>query len=233
MTVCIAALYDSGKGVVLASDRMVTAHFPIGYEFEHQETTKVVPMDEPVSIYALSAGDVLLGNEILTIAREQAQQLGVSTASGIAELVRSAYQSVRLTTIVRTELEPRGLDLGSYYNNHQGLLPQVVQVVDQAMSQSDIGVQFIIAGPSDSLYTIHTVVNPGTLSHNNPIGYSAVGSGAPHALYSLIEASYRPSLNKDSVREMVEHAKKRSEVAPGVGSGTQMVVAPTEGEENA
>ena len=37
MTVCIAALYGSGEGVALASDRMVTAHIPIGYEFEYGE----------------------------------------------------------------------------------------------------------------------------------------------------------------------------------------------------
>ena len=29
MTVCIAALYEDGAGVVLASDKMVTAHIPI------------------------------------------------------------------------------------------------------------------------------------------------------------------------------------------------------------
>ena len=45
MTVCIAALYGGGKGVVQVSDRMVTAHFPIGYEFEHLEDTKIIALD--------------------------------------------------------------------------------------------------------------------------------------------------------------------------------------------
>ena len=42
MTVCIATLYGSGKGVVLVSDRMVTAHIPMGYEYEHKETDKII-----------------------------------------------------------------------------------------------------------------------------------------------------------------------------------------------
>jgi len=41
MTVCIAALYDDGKGCVLTSDQMTTAHFPIGYEFESDEVEKL------------------------------------------------------------------------------------------------------------------------------------------------------------------------------------------------
>lgn len=62
MTVCIAALFGNRQGAMLASDQMVTARIPIGYEFEHQEITKIVPITDPASIYVLAAGDVLLGN---------------------------------------------------------------------------------------------------------------------------------------------------------------------------
>lgn len=71
MTVCIAALYGDGAGVVLVTDRMVTAHIPIGYEFEHQENTKIVELAGANSTHALLAGDVLVGNEILKVAQVQ------------------------------------------------------------------------------------------------------------------------------------------------------------------
>ncbi len=236
MTVCIAALYGDGQGAVLASDKMVTAHIPMGYEFEHQSITKIVPMDgDPGSTFALAAGDVLLGTEILNIARvriqQQLEQQSTITALEIAELVRSTYQQVRLTNIAQRELEPRGLDLETYYRNNQALTQQIVQIVDQALTQGDIGVEIIVTGPGNtSRYTIHTIGNPGILREHTPIGYSAIGSGAPHAMYSLIEASYESSLNKDKVHNIVSEAKKRSEVAPGVGSGTQMLVIPVEAE---
>jgi hypothetical protein len=94
VTVCIAALYDDGKGAVLASDRMVTASIPIGYEFEHQEISKIVPMaGDSASIYALAAGDVLLGTEILENAKEQIQQQQHTVvAAETAEIVRVVYQ---------------------------------------------------------------------------------------------------------------------------------------------
>ena len=79
MTVCIAALYGGGAGVVLVSDRMVTAHFPIGYEFEHQENTKIIALDGADSVHVMISGDVLRGNEILDMAKGQlALREGVS-----------------------------------------------------------------------------------------------------------------------------------------------------------
>ena len=230
MTVCIAALYDNGKGAVLASDRMVTATIPIGYEFEHQEISKIVPMaGDSTSIYALAAGDVLLGTEILENAKGQIQQQQHTVvATETAEIVRVAYQRVRLSKIAQRELEPRGLDLDSYYNRHQGLSLQVLQVVDQAMAQTRVDVEFIIAGLGEGGYSIHTVANPGVTYNHTPIGYCAIGSGAPHAMYSLIEAPYKRSLGKDEVEALVRKAKSRSEVAPGVGSETQLHVTQTE-----
>lgn len=223
MTVCIAVLFENRRGAVLASDQMVTARIPIGYEFEHQEISKIVPITDQASIYVLAAGDVLLGTEILNDAkvRIQQQQHAV-TASEATEIVRAAYQQARLINIVQRELEPRGLSLDSYYAAHQALAPQVLQIVDQAMSQADAGVEFIIAGRDEDEYTLHTVMNPGVTSDHTPLGYCAIGSGAPHAMYSLIEASYKQSLGKPEVEELVRNAKTRSEVAPGVGSGTQI-----------
>lgn len=42
MTICIAALYKNGEGCILASDRMVTVHFPMGYEYENEEVKKII-----------------------------------------------------------------------------------------------------------------------------------------------------------------------------------------------
>lgn len=234
MTVCIAALYDNGAGVILSSDRMVTAHIPIGYEFEYDEHTKIVKLAGSHSVYALVAGDVLRGYEILKVAQtEMTQREGGVIASEAAEIVRRCYQQVRLNCIAHWELEPRGLDLSSYYGRQQQLSPQIVQMIDQAMCSTNLGVEMLIAGPNGDTHTIHTVLNPGATHDNSAIGHGAVGSGAPHALYSLIEDSYTASLGLEKVTELVEKAKKRSEVAPGVGRETTTLVIPREEGNNA
>ena len=234
LTVCIAALYGDGEGVVLVSDRMVTAHIPIGYEFEHQEDTKIVELTGANSTHALVAGDVLRGNEILKAAQaDMAQRDGGVTASEAAEIIRGAYQKVRLANITHRELEPRGLDLNSYYGRHQQLSPQIVQMIDQAMCSVNLEVEMLVAGSNGGTHIIHTILNPGTIHDNSSIGHGAIGSGAPHALYSLIEGSYAPSLRKEEVIELVKQAKTRSEVAPGVGAQTTVVVIPREEDNNA
>lgn len=236
MTVCIAALYDHGEGVVLASDRMVTAHIPIGYEFEHEANTKIIQLLEASSIHVLLAGDVLRGHAILRMARTQlSQREGHVTVSEAVEVVRDSYQKTRLTNIVHEEIEPRGLDLQTYYSMQQQLSPHVVQIIDQALSSNDLGVQMLITGArhNESSHSIYTVLNPGTVHENDGIGYGAIGSGAPHALSSLIEGAYTSSMTKEQVIRLVEKAKSRSEVAPGVGTQTTIVTIPREDRNDA
>ena len=189
-------------------------------------------MSDSLEVYSLLAGDVLLGHEIIQTAREQVESQDIASVPLIAETVRVAYQQKRLERVVKTELEPRGMSLQDYYNNQQRLLPQMVQIVDQALQETNIGVEIIVAGKVGPECTIHTIVNPGVDSNNTPIGYSAIGSGAPHAIYSLIAEQYKPSLEKATVLNMVKSAKKRSEVAPGVGLQTQCRVISLKGEDN-
>lgn len=232
MTVCIAALYNDGEGAVLASDRMFTAHIPIGYEFEHEENSKIQDVSGASSVCALVSGDVLSGQEIINSAQEVIRQKGDDVSSSTAaEIIRSAYQQFRLKTIIHREIEPRGLDLASFYANHQQLSPHVVQFIDQALTTFDLGVQIIVAGLNENKYSIHTILNPGNIYDNSLIGHVAIGSGSPHALYSLIEDKYTSKLSKEKVIELVEKAKSRSEVAPGVGKQTTVIVLPRKGDE--
>lgn len=223
MTICIAALYDNDKGFVLASDLMTTAHFPIGYEFEREDVEKIIKITESGEIYALIAGDVLFANAAIEKAREQAKAQGMNVVDGVAELLRIAYQDIRRERVVRGELEPRGLNINSYYQSHQRLLPNIVQMIDKAFVSYNPGVEFIIAGKGGTGCHLFTVSNPGQCLCHDAIGYAAIGSGAPHAIYSLIDSNYEKSLSKDKVIDLVNKAKYRSQVAPGVGSKTKSI----------
>lgn len=224
MTICIAALYDGGKGCVLASDQMTTAQIPIGYEFENDEVEKIVKVRDCADVYALIAGDVLFANEVIEAVRNEANLQGITATPVLAELFRKSYQELRRLHIIRNELEARGLTIDSYYQNHQQILPPIVQMIDNAFTSCDPRVELIVAGIGDTLCNIFSVMNPGDSTCHDPIGFAAVGSGAPHAMYSLIESNYRKSMDKPTVENLVKQAKQRSEVAPGVGSATKLVV---------
>jgi len=221
MTICISALYENGKGFVLTSDLMTTAHFPIGYEFEREDVEKIIKITE--SVYVLIAGDVLFANAVIEKTRQKVEEKGINVVGGIAELIRANYQEERRERVVRGELEPRGLNIGTYYQSHQSLLPNIVQMIDRAFVSYNPQVDLIIAGKGDSACHLFTIVSPGQCLCYDPIGYTAVGSGAPHAIYSLIDSGYQKSFLKEKVIELVNKAKERAHVAPGVGSKTKSV----------
>ena len=223
MTICIAALYENGKGCVLASDQMTTAHFPIGYEFENEEVKKIIKVRDTIAAYLLTAGDVLFAHEVLEAVRRDVDARGITATPVIAELFRQHYQNVRKQHIIRNELEPRGLTLDSYYQSQQRLSPPIVQFIDNALRTGNPRTELIVAGFCESRFSIFSIVNPGDLFCQDAIGFTAIGSGAPHAVYSLIESGYKKSMDEHTVHELVEKAKVRSEVAPGVGKGTEIL----------
>ncbi|MFC1936937.1 hypothetical protein ACFLWY_00085 [Chloroflexota bacterium] len=222
MTVCIAALYGGCGGSYLVSDQMTTAHFPIGYEFESEDISKIIKLND--KIYALTAGDVIFASEVIEAAREKLNDgSNTVTVSHAAENVRKTYQEIRKRHIIRNELESRGLDLDTYYENQQKLVPPIIQMVDEQLRTWNPEVEIIVAGKDNSGCHIYAIRNPGdTLCHDS-IGFVAIGSGAPHALYSLIESNYKKTMDKDEVIRLVKQAKLRSEVAPGVGAATSEV----------
>lgn len=221
LTICIAALYKDGNGCILASDQMTTAHFPIGYEFESEEVGKIVKIIE--NVHVLISGDVLFANQVI---EEAKREIGDDTNKSIAEfaeIVRRSYVKERMTRLAHTVLEPRGLNLQSYFNLQQRLAMPVVQLIDRAFVEWKTRVELIVVGKDGSGCHIYTIQNPGTLACHNPVGFAAIGTGGPHAVYTLIELKYKKSLSKEQVEKLVKNAKTRSEVAPGVGKETTII----------
>lgn len=227
MTVCIAALCDDGQGVVLASDQMVTVPFPINYEFEHEGSTKILPLVGETKV--LLSGDVFRGHEMVGMARSAlSKHRGPVTTAEATEVVRSCYQDLRRTCITQAQLEPRGLDIPSFYSNHHQLVPDLVGAIDQALANANLGIELVVAGRNGDRFAVYSVTHPGIVHDHSVLGYGVIGSGAAHAMYSLIEADYRPTMPRAQVVDLVTAAKTRSQVAPGVGLRTTLEAIPAE-----
>lgn len=226
MTVCIAALYENGKGAVLVSDRMITASIPIGYEFENDEASKIHALNDDA--YVLSAGNMLFGDQIIQSSRKTIAGENLEYVREMADIVKTKYQTFRSAYIGDNYLAPRGLTLESYYSRQATLHPAIVQMIDDPMVNVDIGVELILVGPTGTGYSIYVITNPGMATCVDAIGFTAIGSGAPHVTYSLLGAKYKKSLGKSDVEDLVMQAKKISEVAPGVGKETSNEVLPKE-----
>ena len=218
MTVCIAALFDNGKGAVLAADGMITSQYPIAYEFENDETNKIYPLCQ--NSYAMFAGNMMFGAAIVELAKAQIDSLGIGNVSGVATSVRNAYTDYRSRFIEQVHLAPRGLSLDSYHQRHNFLNGGLIQVIDNAMIGENIGVEFIVVGPSNAGFGIYIVSHPGIAICMDAIGFCALGSGEPHATFSLMGSLYRKSVKQQEAEKLVTQAMKMSEAAPGVGKET-------------
>lgn len=225
MTICLGALCRDGEEsrAVVATDRMVT--FPGFIEFEHampkmqQASTRAI---------AMTAGDTLVGTRI---AQEVAQALtGTPPVLEIAQRLAAQYDVTRTLRMEQQLLAPRGLDFQSFYDRHATLNGQITFAIDQQMQQYNLGVEFLLAGADDTGVHIYSVHNPGRpeLLHD-VIGYAALGSGGIHAIQSMIGFGHSPNADYQETVFRAYASKRRSEVAPGVGSDTDMAVISTDG----
>jgi ATP-dependent protease HslVU (ClpYQ) peptidase subunit len=223
MTVCIAALCQDGQEphAVVAADRMVTLGSFI--EFEHA----VPKMVEGHHAIAMIAGDTLVAKRLTD------DVMDASVAADVASLAQELagrYDTVRIVHMEEAILRPRGLTLNSFYQAHQALNPNIVALLDNQMSDYNLGVELLLGGIDATGAHIYSVSNPGgTERLHDIIGYAAVGSGGIHAVQAMIAFGHSATAGYHETVYRAYAAKRRAEVAPGVGRDTDMAVISASG----
>lgn len=228
MTVCIAALANNKRKLYAVSDCMISLNAPLPYQYETKDVPKIIELDDHAIM--MIAGNTLFGNEIAVIA--QTNVTSSDTMSEVAEKVRQAYQKYRLRLIEEAVLKPRQMTLEEYTEKQQTLNQEVVNSIENALTETNIDVDIIVAGHDNNECHIFTITHPGIVVSNDSIGYACVGIGAPHAQLHIIDGNYEKAQDIAIVKELVKQAKTRSENAPGVGKDTVDVVLPKTGGRN-
>jgi hypothetical protein len=226
MTVCMAALCCEGDRsyAVVAADRMVTLG---GFmEFEHGVPKMAHPSPQAV---VMVAGDTLVGTRL---ARDVSTALNGSTprTHEIAQHLAAQYGDVRRQQMETQILSPRALSLQAFYGAHASFNPQITMMIDQAMNQFNLGVELLLAGVDQDGGHVFSVHNPGgaELQHD-VIGYAAIGSGAIHAVQSMVGFRHTSSAGLAETIFRTYASKRRAEVAPGVGTDTDMAIISSTG----
>jgi 20S proteasome alpha/beta subunit len=233
MTVCIAATCDSGKHIVVAADKMVTAGHPMNLEFE-PPLSKIEVLSN--SCVGLASGSLPFADQIFSEAKGKVGIAKPPLINEICGLLKDAYTRFRSERmdeqIVAATL---GADFQSF-KERGGTLPNYLQpqagmyqnFVIQCQ-QFNLGLELLIAGIDATGAHIAIVANPGAIYFFDKLGYAAIGSGGQHALTSLHLGGHTANLSLDNTLFSVYTAKRASEVAPGVGHETNMaVISPTE-----
>jgi 20S proteasome alpha/beta subunit len=228
MTICLGALCAGPDGreasaVVVASDRMVTLGTSGGItEFEH-EVPKVTQIGD--RIVALAAGDALRGGQLINELRRNVQP-GAQLIQDVVATAAGQYTLLRRQQVESEILLPRGITLEQFYQGlQQNMVPQLAINIDNLIATFDYNLEILIAGADDSGAHLFVITNPGgSYSDFQPIGYAAIGSGALHALQSLIGMRQAPMHSLHETVFNVYASKRRAEAAPGVGRETDVII---------
>ena len=228
MTVCVAALCV-GDIIFGASDRVLTAGEILEYE---PPTPKIVPITNSIAI--MTAGDSALQTEILSelnisvrehIEREPNDWLHVKD---LAYRYRHIRNEIRYRHAEEAILIPLSLTRETFLSRQNELSADFVSDIRRQLINFEMpGVEAIIAGidpegirnrPGGHIYT----VRDGNVTCHDSLGFAAVGVGSWHASSQFMLAGYSVSFYLAETLLLTYIAKKRAEVAPGVGKATDL-----------
>lgn len=222
MTICIAVLCEGGQSVIVAADRMVSAPF-LTVEFDHPN----VKIEEiSPRCVALSAGDVLAITEMFSENSGISQQLQAPTVNLISEEIKQRFVHLRHKQVDESLFIPRGMSFGNFYDRSviSGVPSDLAMMLDNRVSSFRLGVEIIVSGVDGSGGHIYQIVDPGTSQCFDRLGYHAIGSGQRHAILSLVALQHNINVDLDQALFNIYLAKRQAEIAPGVGTGTDIMI---------
>lgn len=221
MTVCVAAITENGS-IIGASDRMLTAG---DVQFEPQQS-KIVAITR--SIFAMIAGDAQIQSEVLQrINTEVSARLGSHptrwlTVAEIAYAYSDAAGSIRNDRAERSVLRPLGLTYSSYISQQLQLSqPLAKQIASELINFQAAEISAIITGVDESGPHLF-IVDYSDVKCLDRVGFAAIGAGNWHAQSQFMFEGHTPQTPFPRALLLTYSAKKRAEVAPGVGRDTDM-----------
>lgn len=221
MTVCIAAICENGDSLVVASDHMVTARH-LAAEFEHPDGK--IDQLAPACV-GLTAGDALVSTDLFRSCRDQIKQLSSPSVEHIANLVKKSFVKIRQRRAEDRLLAPRGMDLSSFYQAMIHTLPtEIAFSIDKGIETAQLPLEIIVAGVDTTGAHIYGIHDPGILHCFDSLGYNAIGSGESHALLVIIGNNHCRIRNLNETVFLTYEAKKKAELAQGVGKTTEMAI---------
>ncbi len=228
MTVCIAAICNSGKAIVVAADRMFTNQ-GLSVEFETDEK-KIEQLGS--RCVALASGNSAHATEVFQ--RVRIRLAGNSHPSGalVTEWVREEYSRVKNRKAFETIAAPMlgmdferfqagGMSLPNYLERQGPMYQQLLVMMNQ---QHNLGLEVLVTGLDESGAYLAHVANPGVLSPLQKLGHFAIGTGGPHAMLRLSLEQHTRHRDLMDTLARVFSAKRGAEVAPGVGKATDIAV---------
>lgn len=219
MTVCVAAICRD-DWIVGAADKMLSSNEG---KF-HPDDTKIVRLLD--SIVMLWAGDTSLQGELLDTLRVRIATM-VEKEWSVHDLAMEYMSALDWARRVRAELcalTPLGLNYSAFIANQKQLNDKFVDDVTYELKKPlAVTVQALFVGRDATGSHIYYAGSDG-IGCRDLQGFGVIGSGCNHATIQLSFLDFKKSMTLEEATFAVYSAKKHAEVAPTVGTATDMFV---------
>jgi len=227
VTVCIAALFrwnyavggatDFGIGAITASDSMITAA-DIQYE----------PAQQKIAFFGKSlvlvAGDIGVHSQAI---RETGKEIDGRERSphDVALIYGRAIQAVNRRQAENEILAPLGLNTDTFQAQQKDFSESfVATITSQLQNRRPVDTEALVVGSDGENAQIYAIDSYGNDTNLDGVGFGAIGIGAWHAKSRLMQVGHVNTRIFAPTLASVFAAKKNSEIAPGVGTDTDINV---------
>jgi uncharacterized protein YijF (DUF1287 family) len=194
-------------------------------KFEPQQT-KIMNLTSSIAL--MLAGDAAMQAEILFGVREdvnrriQGDPQNWWLVRDVAELYAKYSKEASMKRAETAILSPLGLDRHTFFTKQQEMVPDLANKIAVELINFDPPlVETIITG-IDAIGAHIYIVRGSKVSCEDPVGFAAIGAGSWHADSQFMFAGHTRQRAFPESLLLVYSAKKRAEVAPGVGEATDM-----------
>jgi len=225
MTVCTASMFfwiygpdDYGGAVVVAADKMLT---DLGLGIEYQGSRgKWATFGKQRLV--LVSGDLAIQSEIIRRMHILLHGIELPSTPETAELVAAELRSYRATDAARVHLAPLGLDEQSFISKQRSMDSQLVLKLANQLQDHPTKAEALVIGCDNDQASIYRINGSGLVRNHSDIGFVSIGNGGIHSSAHFMFESYSHATTYYRALYQTFKAKKRAEVAPGVGEFTEM-----------
>ncbi len=228
MTVCTASMFYWNSGVdgedrwgpafVIASDRMLT---DVGLEIEYEASRpKAQTCDGTHMIFV--AGDMPFVTEAVVMANRALGNDGGHATVEIARVLGAAFEKVRRSRAAKRYLAPLNLTEDMFEAGLLGHSNGLMMDLADKMQAAHFDAEAMVVGVDGDVAGLFRIDPYGVVTDHFHIGFLSIGIGGIHSSAQFMNEPYLHSRNYYSSLYSTFVAKKRAEVAPGVGKVTDI-----------
>jgi len=191
MTVCIAAIAEEGKKLILAADNMMT-HIVgnnVQYQREDPDYKKIIKLNN--NVYALAAGVLHVISPVIAAVIPDVKS--TSTPQEVAEILRAKLQDFYIKKAEEEILKPLLINLQIFREQQRGLSDTLLSQVLTKLGNFNLDINIVIAGINQQTGNayIGMVAGNGFLLDKTLDGAVTNGSGGELARFSILLSDYK------------------------------------------